>query len=45
MPLIRGIVQADYSMVEELLRSNHLGDSGFYSPAGLDVVEAAQARW
>ncbi|MGW2207471.1 N-acetyltransferase family protein [Streptomyces sp. NPDC001774] len=42
MPLIRDIVQADYSVVEELLYSNHLGDGGFYDPEleGLDVVVA-----
>ncbi|MFG3008656.1 hypothetical protein [Streptomyces calvus] len=42
MPLIRDIVQAGYSVVEELLYSNHLGDGGFYDPEleGLDVVVA-----
>ncbi|MCL6293229.1 hypothetical protein [Streptomyces sp. 43Y-GA-1] len=40
MPLIRDIVQADYSVVEELLHSNHRGDGRFYDPEGLDVVVA-----
>ncbi|KUH35191.1 GNAT family N-acetyltransferase [Streptomyces kanasensis] len=40
MPLIRDIVQADYSVVEELLYSNDLGDGRFYDPEGLDVVVA-----
>ncbi|MFF8604190.1 GNAT family N-acetyltransferase [Streptomyces sp. NPDC015232] len=40
MPLVRDIVQADYSAVEELLYSNHLGDGRFYDPEGLDVVVA-----
>ncbi|MEU1090920.1 GNAT family N-acetyltransferase [Streptomyces sp. NPDC005892] len=40
MPLIRDIAQADYSVVEELLYSNHLGDGRFYDPEGLDVVVA-----
>ncbi|MFI9060201.1 GNAT family N-acetyltransferase [Streptomyces anulatus] len=40
MPLIRDLVQADYSVVEELLYSNYLGDGRFYDPEGLDVVVA-----
>ncbi|MFH8470644.1 GNAT family N-acetyltransferase [Streptomyces sp. NPDC017991] len=40
MPLIRDLVQADYSVVEELLYSNHLGGGRFYDPEGLDVVVA-----
>ena len=40
MSLIRDIVQADYSVVEELLYSNHLGDGRFYDPEGLDVIVA-----
>ncbi|MFF9396990.1 GNAT family N-acetyltransferase [Streptomyces griseoluteus] len=40
MPVIRNIVQADHSVVEELLYSNRLGDGRFYDPEGLDVVVA-----
>lgn len=40
MPLIRDIAQADYSVVEELLYSNHLGHGRFYDPEGMDVVVA-----
>ncbi|MGW2519199.1 MULTISPECIES: GNAT family N-acetyltransferase [Streptomyces] len=40
MPLIRDIAHADYSVVEELLYSNHLGNGRFYDPEGLDVIVA-----
>ncbi|NEC92310.1 GNAT family N-acetyltransferase [Streptomyces sp. SID12501] len=40
MPLIRDISRADYTVVEELLHSNDLGDDRFYNPDGLDVVVA-----
>ncbi|MEU3862494.1 GNAT family N-acetyltransferase [Streptomyces sp. NPDC028722] len=40
MPLIRDITQADYSMVEELLYANDLGNGRFYNPEGIDVIVA-----
>ncbi|WP_328743861.1 GNAT family N-acetyltransferase [Streptomyces sp. NBC_00285] len=40
MPLIRDITHVDYSVVEDLLHSNHLGNGRLYDPEGLDVIVA-----
>jgi hypothetical protein len=40
MPLIRDVAQSDYSIVEELLYSNDLGNGRYYEPAGIDVIVA-----
>ncbi|WP_331751882.1 GNAT family N-acetyltransferase (plasmid) [Streptomyces sp. NBC_00723] len=40
MPLIRDITRSDYSMVEEVLYANHLGNGRFYEPEGIDVIVA-----
>ncbi len=44
MPLIRDITQGDYSVVEELLYANHLGNGRFYEPEGIDVIVAELRR-
>ena len=40
MPLIRDITHVDYSVVEDLLYSNDMGNGRFYDPEGLDVIVA-----